>query len=636
MKFFKIVVLFSMISFLSADDKTTFGSLKTYSTIHSIGVEWKVSGDANHNAKSSIKYRKSGSNSSWKEALDLYRIDFKPKQATNGDTDIFNGFAGSIMFLEPSTSYEVELNAVDIDGASATKKVIITTQKDPKKPTSAHTYHVISGDGGGDGSKANPFRGIRSAQSVAKAGDIFLLHAGNYLGENYITKSGNETNYIVWQSAGDGKVVVEYIQISADYVWIEGLDFVGNETYTWGGLQPRDGAKNVVIKKNSFKNYTYAISFYNGGGEENWLICDNTIVGNRSLSDPYPESSEGEGIMLLNSGGGHTICNNTISKVADGISSPYNNTDIYGNEIFDVTDDGIELDRAYSNVRVWNNRISNVRAHAFSFQPMNRGPWYIIRNQVIAPREAVLKFDGNVPSKVLFAHNSIATWGKAFYATFPLGFDIKNNIWIALGSSAYYDPNYYLFSFLSNPLDLGVGVDYNLYDFKDRRYLFKVAGDGYSLNSFQNKTNLDRHSLEFNTDDCFESFLSSSPPPANVPFQELTLKKGCKGIDKGIPLANINDDFIGSAPDIGAYERGQTPPTYGVRLEAPTDLSFSDVTSSSVTLHWVDNSLDESGFKIYRDGVLIDITPPNTDSYIDNNLLPNKTYRYTIKSTNSN
>ena len=51
--------------------------------------------------------------------------------------------------------------------------------------------------------------------------------------------------------------------------------------------------------------------------------------------------------------------------------------------IFDVTDDGLEPDYGYANVRMWNNRITNVSNNSLSFQPQYCGPWYFIRNQVV-------------------------------------------------------------------------------------------------------------------------------------------------------------------------------------------------------------------------------------------------------------
>src|SRR6266446_8957899 len=56
--------------------------------------------------------------------------------------------------------------------------------------------------------------------------------------------------------------------------------------------------------------------------------------------------------------------------------------------------------------------------------------------------------------------------------------------------------------------------------------------------------------------------------PTTVPPQYLTLAAGCPAIDAGAILPNINDGFLGSAPDLGAYEKGQPLPTYGPRPDA--------------------------------------------------------------------
>ena len=50
--------------------------------------------------------------------------------------------------------------------------------------------------------------------------------------------------------------------------------------------------------------------------------------------------------------------------------------------------------------------------------------------------------------------------------------------------------------------------------------------------------------------------------PADFDFR---LRPGSKAVDAGIRLPNINDDFTGRAPDLGAYETGQPLPHYGPR-----------------------------------------------------------------------
>ena len=72
-----------------------------------------------------------------------------------------------------------------------------------------------------------------------------------------------------------------------------------------------------------------------------------------------------------------------------------------------------------------------------------------------------------------------------------------------------------------------------------------------------------------NTSDIFTNV---KPPDAKSPHTvyhiadfDFRLKPGSKAVDAGLRLANINDDFTGQAPDLGAYEVGKPLPVYGPR-----------------------------------------------------------------------
>ena len=75
-----------------------------------------------------------------------------------------------------------------------------------------------------------------------------------------------------------------------------------------------------------------------------------------------------------------------------------------------------------------------------------------------------------------------------------------------------------------------------------------------------------------------------------------------------------------------------TPLALMAAPQAPSNLLLTPH-SHSVDISWVDNSQDESGFKIFRDGVLIHIVPENTTHYTDLGLQSARTYNYTIKAT---
>jgi hypothetical protein len=49
----------------------------------------------------------------------------------------------------------------------------------------------------------------------------------------------------------------------------------------------------------------------------------------------------------------------------------------------------------------------------------------------------------------------------------------------------------------------------------------------------------------------------------------MTLTSACGAVDAGVIPPNLNDGFIGAAPDLGAYELGQPVPIYGPRPSTP-------------------------------------------------------------------
>ena len=539
---------------------TTPGTLQSYVTADSIGFEWPITGDSNHDAAVSVQYRVQGS-SSWQPALPLFRVDYNS----------FNMLAGSILFLDPGVTYDVQLVLTDPDGGSSNQTLAITTRSLPVLPDGGRTLHVVPGSGGGDGSEANPFQGMSVAQAAAQPGDIFLIHAGSYPGEVLFNVSGTAVSYIVWKAAGDGDAIFDNLRIDADYIWLEGLNVDPVGDY---GLRTYNSPQNVVINRNTFINCHYCIYLNHGG--DNWTITDNIIIGDTL---PASGSFDGEGIEL-NHTSGHTVAYNRISYVADGISYPDHNVDIFGNDIFDVSDDGIEPDYGYANVRIWNNRISGAYHNGISFQPMNGAPWYVIRNQVAAPAENALKLRDGV-DRVLLAHNTLIAWQgpQTVQTDWLLSMQSNNNLWISVTDWYAWENG------TGSTPNWRTNLDYDGFDWGNNVYAFKWGNRYPDLPSFQAATGLETHAIHVDKDTCFETFNVPSPPPASVPRQFMTLRADCNAVDAGIPLANINDDYLGSAPDLGAYEVGAELPQYGPRDATPLVLTGSPA-DRTIYLSW--------------------------------------------------
>ena len=88
-----------------------------------------------------------------------------------------------------------------------------------------------------------------------------------------------------------------------------------------------------------------------------------------------------------------------------------------------------------------------------------------------------------------------------------------------------------------------------------------------TLREFSEATGQDKHSVLVDYD-VFEKVTPPGPDPrtlykpSDFNFQ---LRPGSAAVDAGVRLPNINDDFTGRAPDLGAYELGRPEPHYGPR-----------------------------------------------------------------------
>ena len=69
---------------------------------------------------------------------------------------------------------------------------------------------------------------------------------------------------------------------------------------------------------------------------------------------------------------------------------------------------------------------------------------------------------------------------------------------------------------------------------------------------------------------------------------------------------------------------------------APTGLSATAASATQINLSWTDASSDETGFKIFKDGTLLNTTAANATSYNATGLTCNTAYTFTVKATNAN
>lgn len=564
----------------------TPGALKSYSTLHSLGFEWDLGGgDTNHNATCKTQYRRTDE-TTWHEALPLFRVMYAGWYADREARAKYNMFAGSILFLRPGAEYVVRLSLSDPDGGDVEREVRIATRPVPNYGTPARTLHVVPRERddtspAGDGSQAKPFRGIAEAQQVAKPGDLFLLHAGHY-GEPTFDRSGEKAatgvvgaqpKYVVWKAAGDGPAVIQRCYVTGSALWFEGLAFERGADGDKMGLRAGDEAAENVVRANTFRGYGYAI--FLDRRVRGWYIADNDIVGDAA------GGIAGEGVEL-NHSNDHTVCYNRATKTADGCSYCDTNCDIFANDFFDYSDDGVEPDYGYANNRIWGNRLDGEAG--ITFQAMFCGPWYIVRNQIVSSSNI---FKLRVQDRYLVANNTLIGYGPNAGAKLPHAHGIltamtRNNLWIHGGGSPYlwslqvplagkaYESMQQNVLFSTLKADWRTDVDYDGFDWsssggpKGGPMPFQWNGARLKdLSMLAESVGIERHGRVVDKEKIFTNY---SPPPYDyVRRPTFLLRPDGDAVDAGAVLPNVAEEFHGRGPDLGAFESGDPPPHFGPR-----------------------------------------------------------------------
>jgi hypothetical protein len=615
-------------------------------TLISLGFEWYIDGDDNHNARVDVSYRKKGENE-WKGALPLLRLQ-RERVTPALKYEVPNMFAGTIFDLEPDTVYECRFSMSDPDGVgdNAVQLATVRTRAEPRPFAGKHTLHVYPP--GYKGVKIEPsFTGLNAAYQRVEPGDVVLVHAGlyqddrfryggvNHLGLNFhgtyfFNKSGTPERPIVLKAADDGEAVFDgngcynlFNVMAANYNYFEGLTIRNTEIAFLAGLRNVLGCSGLVVMNCHIENIGIGVTtdYY---GSKNFYIADNTIIGREDLKvlmgwtghtwANLPGFPEGiRSFVAVNVlGQGHVVCYNYIAGFHDGIDvdagdSYYNPEelknletqglkpvaiDFYNNDIFHVSDNCIETDPVFNNIRVLRNRCMNSAHRPLSSQVVLGGPAYFIRNVVYhAPEGGSIKFYYRTSGMVVY-HNTLCSevlirmmdsQNPDSNVQFPSNLEpasnmqFRNNLILGQGAAkevlfmdtytnyttSDYDgfcPNEGVeFPFVWNSPRFSVLADY-VGPRETRSFR--------SLPEFSRVTGQEQHGILVD----YSIFRHVERPDPKDPRKvykaadlDFQLRPDAVAVDAGCPLANVNDGFTGKAPDLGAYEVGLPLPHYGPR-----------------------------------------------------------------------
>jgi hypothetical protein len=247
--------------------------------------------------------------------------------------------------------------------------------------------------------------------------------------------------------------------------------------------------------------------------------------------------------------------------------------DFYRNDIFNMADDFIESDGGSHNILIFENRGFNAYHAAISAQPVFGGPVYFIRNIFYNVPGTAMKYTIR-PAGILTYHNTFVA--DASINNFSNG-HFRNNLFIGQHENrpALSGTTYTKYSTL----------DYNGYRIKNSKTQFRWRYPQHdSLNNssdmelsfqefasfkeFSRKTGYESHGLPFD-----ENIFQHVPMPDGtrpghiyqVEGYDFQLKESAKAKDAGCVLHNINDNYSGKGPDLGAVETGAKSLEYGPR-----------------------------------------------------------------------
>jgi Right handed beta helix region len=540
------------LSALSGPNAVVAGALSSpFPTINHLSVLWAVSSDANRNSKVTVRFRKLGA-SDWKIAMPLRRV---APDTNEGFTWAYR-HAGSLFGLDAGTTYEIEATLDDPDGGSETRTISATTRSVPAAMPGAPV-------------KAATPSNIETVLNAAVAGDIIQLGSGTY-GSFSVDRSGQPGKPIVVRGSAGTIVNGEIGIFLKSYIHIEGLTVNGRIRF--------NGSNNMSITRNTVN----PTAQFSGDGivtllrAENAYIADNTVNGLtvwQESSLGVDGNNLGEGILVT--GPGHVVEYNRVRGMRDGISFLEGtealdqfSIDVLNNDISESGDDGIEADFCQHNCRIINNRLTN-NFIALSSQPSLGGPTYFIGNAVYNVAHVAFKlYRGSVGDVIM--HNTVVKNGDAFgiYAGRTVkNTYMRNNLLIG-GPGATY-----------NGFSSGIGRVIDADDIVTSTYDGNYDGFGSTLGTFTGNigtltfnslaslrsTTTQRNAIQVG----LNAFAAAIAFPTNAMTQfsvpDLRLAGGSVAIDAGIAIPNVNDGYLGSAPDLGAYEFGKTPPTYGPR-----------------------------------------------------------------------
>ena len=598
-------------------------------TLISLGFQWSISGDANENASVQVRYRPAGSKAWREflplarcgrgREVNYGFGNFADPAHQALRYRIPDSFTGSIFDLEPDTAYEVELILQDPDGVNgeARRLLQLRTRAEPQPFADGLVRHVYPN--GYQGEREQPaYNSIMHAvngfgpwcdcyqtvhPAAAEPGTIIKLHGGiyrsdrnNYREPNVLWQHGTHTliadgepdKPIAIVPAGDGEVIVDGAGCDvlfdvrwADHLYFEGLHIRDTRIAFHAGIQGTQGSIGLSVKGCRIDQVGYGVLAQDARSRD-FYIADNLIIGRNDAGQIHGEAGRASGrsdagYAVNLSGSGHVVCFNEVRQFWDGINvftcavadpalqQQARSIDIYNNVIANISDNLIESDGGYANIRILRNRGFDCYSAPLSIQPVYQGPVYWIRNVVYNAGSLAVKAAGG--DNVFYYHNTstsaYAAGGGNHYG------DYRNNVFGGAADGR--------FTYRAGFAHAASRFDHNAHRRAGDRFQITLAERKITVGSLaelQEQSGLGDGDVLFDDYSVFQGavepdHMANKAPLSNSDSIDLGPATDSPLLDAGVRLPGINDDFTGDAPDLGAFERGVPPPHCGPRRPLP-------------------------------------------------------------------
>lgn len=359
--------------------------------------------------------------------------------------------------------------------------------------------------------------------------------------------------------------------------WLEGSRYVvisGFEVRYYGNACIRISGPNAVgnvIYGNHVHNTQQGI-FIKTETTDNNAVWNN-LVAEPGIQDfswnsikysPYAR----QGIIVFGAGRGNSFCHNKVHDWFDCINveswlhpdelGMHRDTDVMFNDMWNVGDDGLEMDGGGINMRVHGNRIRNAHS-AISLAPVERGPVYVTRNDCTYH---------NLFLKMSVGSDSVGwtyIWNNAGYTM--LG-SIEATM-VRFNAEELVDRNRVLKNnaFIGSEFAVHRGrpnheLDYNCYyhinDLAPRKFTW-MGQICMTIEEFRAVSGQEKHGMYVDpmfaaTPDLAKYGDGLYPNYPDSKLGDLRPAPGSPLIDRGVVIRGFNEEFTGAAPDIGAFE----------------------------------------------------------------------------------